>query len=125
MDSDKCESITEVVLAAVFEVSNTLGPGFLERVYERALLLELKLRGLSAEAQVRLSISYKGENVGDYFADILVEGQVVLELKCVERLVNEHMAQCMHYLIASGRNVCLLINFQKATVEWRRIVVRS
>jgi GxxExxY protein len=125
MDCDRCESITEVVLAAVFEVSNTLGPGFLERVYERALLLELRLRGLCAEAQVQLSISYKGENVGDYFADILVEGQVVLELKCVDRLVSEHMAQCMNYLVASGRSVCLLINFQKARVEWKRILVRS
>ena len=101
-----------------------MGPGFLEKVYERALVRELTLRGLRAEAQVPLSVNYKGERVGDYFADIVVEGQVVLELKCVDRLVDEHMAQCMNYLIASGRNVCLLINFQKAKVEWKRILLR-
>jgi GxxExxY protein len=110
------------VLGAVFEVSNTLGAGFLEKVYERSLLRELGLRGLRASAQASFAISYKDQNVGEYFADILVEGVLLVELKCVERLANEHTAQCLNYLRASGRTVCLLVNFQKPKVEWKRIV---
>jgi GxxExxY protein len=111
------------VFAAIFEVSNTLGAGFLEKVYERALLRELALRGISATAQASFNIAYKGQNIGEYFADILVEGVLVIELKCVERLANEHIAQCLNYLRASGRTVCLSVNFQKPKVEWRRIVL--
>jgi GxxExxY protein len=118
------DSLTERVLAAVFEVSNTLGAGFLEKVYERALLTELRLRGIRAISQPSFSISYKGQFVGEYFADILVEDVLVIELKCVERLGNEHTAQCINYLRASGRTLCLLVNFQKPKVEWRRIVHR-
>jgi GxxExxY protein len=110
------------VLGAVFEVSNTLGAGFLEKVYERALLIELGIRGLQAASQVSLTVTYKGQRVGEYFADILVEDDVVIELKCVDRLANEHMAQYLNYLRASGRGVCLLVNFQRPTVEWKRIV---
>src|ERR1700678_3614554 len=105
--------LTEKVLAAVFEVSNTLGAGFLEKVYERALLKELNVRGISAKAQASFPVMYKGYSVGDYFADILVADVLVIELKCVERLANEHLAQCLNYLRASGMSICLLINFQK------------
>ncbi|SRR5579883_320459 len=115
--------LTERVLGAVFEVSNTLGAGFLEKVYERALLRELALRGIRAVAQASFAVNYKGQSVGEYFADILVDDALVLELKCVERLASEHMAQCLHYLRASGRRVCLLVNFQKPKVEWKRIVL--
>ena len=108
------ESLTERVLGAVFEVSNTLGVGFLEKVYERALLRELGLRGIRAASQTSLAVTYKGHCVGEYFADLLVEDVLVVELKCAERLANEHTAQCLNYLRASGRRVCLLINFQKA-----------
>ena len=116
------DSLTEGVLGAVFEVSNTLGAGFLEKVYERALLRELGLRGIRAAAQASFAIPYKGHYVGEYFADILVEDVLVIELKCVERLANEHTAQCLNYLRASGRTLCLLVNFQKPKVEWKRIV---
>ena len=116
------DSLTERVLSAIFEVSNTLGAGFLEKVYERALLRELALRGISATAQASFAVTYKGYSVGEYFADILVEDALVVELKCVERLANEHAAQCLNYLKASGRTVCLLVNFQRPKVEWRRIV---
>ena len=122
MNADEFDLLTERVLGAVFEVSNTLGSGFLEKVYERALLKELGLRGIQAKAQPSFKVTYKGQYVGEYFADILVEEVVVLELKCVERLVPEHTAQCLNYLRASGRTVCLLINFQKSKVEWKRIV---
>ena len=117
------DSLTESVLGAVFEVSNTLGAGFLEKVYERALLRELGLRGIRATAQASFSVDYKGQSVGEYFADLLVEDELVVELKCAERLGNEHTAQCLNYLRASGRRFCLLVNFQKPKVEWKRIVL--
>ncbi|MGA2716893.1 MAG: GxxExxY protein [Bryobacteraceae bacterium] len=117
-----CDSLTERVLGAVFEVSNTLGAGFIEKVYERALLRELGLRGIRATTQASLVITYKGHNIGEYFADIIVEDVLMVELKCVERLANEHTAQCLNYLRASGRTLCLLVNFQKPKVEWKRIV---
>src|SRR5258706_125888 len=84
------DSLTERVLGAVFEVSNTLGAGFLEKVYERALLRELGLRGIQATTQASLAITYKGHCVGEYFADILVEDLLVVELKCVERRQRTH-----------------------------------
>ena len=123
MNADTFNSLTERVLAAVFEVSNTLGAGFLEKVYERALLTELGLRGIRATAQASFTVTYKGHSVGEYFADILVEDVLVVELKCVERLANEHTAQCLNYLRGSGRTLCLLVNFQKPKVEWKRIVL--
>jgi GxxExxY protein len=122
MNADNLNSLTEGVLGAVFEVSNTLGAGFLEKVYQRALLRELGLRGIRATAEASFTVIYKGQSVGEYFADILVEDELVVELKCVERLGSEHMAQCVNYLRASGRTLCLLVNFQKAKVEWKRIV---
>ncbi len=121
-DERKFDALTEQVLGAMFEVSNTLGAGFLEKVYERALVAELKLRGIRVRTQVSFAISYKGHSVGEYFADLIVEDVLVVELKCVERLGSEHMAQCLNYLRASGRTVCLLVNFQKPKVEWKRIV---
>src|ERR1035437_2692667 len=123
MNADTFNTLTERVLAAVFEVSNTLGAGFLEKVYERALLTELGLRGIRATAQASFTVTYKGHSVGEYFADILVEDVLVVELKCVERLANEHTAQCLNYLRGSGRTLCLLVNFQKPKVEWKRIAL--
>jgi GxxExxY protein len=116
------DGLTERVIGAIIEVSNTLGAGFLEKVYERALLRELEMRGIRAVGQVSLSVGYKGQVVGDYFVDVLVEDVLVVELKCVERFAGEHVAQCINYLRASGLAVCLLVNFQKPKVEWRRIL---
>jgi GxxExxY protein len=116
------DSLTERVLGSIFEVSNTLGCGFLEKVYERALLTELGLRGIRATAQASLAVTYKGHPVGVYVADILVEDVLVIELKCVDRLANEHIAQCLNYLRASGLRLCLLVNFQKPKVEWKRLM---
>jgi GxxExxY protein len=116
------EEITEKVLAAVFEVSNRLGAGFLEKVYHRALLRELRLRGIDARSEASFAVSYKGQCVGEYFADILVENELVIEIKCADRLTSEHMAQCINYLRASGKTFCLLVNFQRPTVEWKRVV---
>ena len=123
MNADRrVDSLTEKVLSAVFEVSNTLGAGFLEKVYQRALLRELGLRGIRATAEASFAVTYKGHSVGEYFADLLVEDALV-ELKCAAHLADEHTAQCLNYLRASGRRVCLLVNLQKPKVEWKRIVL--
>lgn len=115
-------ALTEAVIGAVMEVSNTLGTGYLEKVYERALAFELSLRGFRVRTQVRISVAYKGRCVGDYMADLLVEDSLIVELKCVDRFGPEHTAQCLNYLRASGRRVCLLVNFQRARVDWKRVV---
>ena len=122
-DERKCNDLTERVLGAVFEVANILGAGFLEKVYERALLRELQLRGIPAVSQASFPADYKGQCVADYFSDILVDNALVIELKCTDHLTNEHMDQCLNYLRASGITLCLLVNFQKPIVEWKRIVL--
>jgi GxxExxY protein len=122
MNADE-HGLTERVIGAIFEVSNTLGAGFLEKVYERALLKELALRGIRATSQALFPVSYKGHPVGDYFADILVEDTLLIDLKCAEHLISEHTAQCINYLRASGRSLCLLVNFQKPKLEWKRVVL--
>lgn len=122
-DAHRCfDSLTRRVIGAVIEVSNTLGPGFLEKVYERALVKELELNGMAVASQVPFSVIYKGHVIGQYLADVVVEDVLLLELKCVQQLASEHTAQCLNYLRASGRTLCLLINFQKPKVEWKRIV---
>ena len=117
------DSLSEKLLSPVFEVSNTLGAGFLGKVYQRALLRELTLRGIQATAEATFAVLYKGHAVGEYFADLLVEDTLVIELKCVERLASEHTGQCLNYLRVSGRTVCLLVNFQKSKVEGGEIVL--
>jgi GxxExxY protein len=122
-DNTEQDELTDRVIGAVLEVGNTLGAGFLEKVYERALLRELQLRGLQATSQASFPVTYKGQCVGEYSADILVEDTLLVELKCTDRFANEHLAQCLNYLRASGRKVCLLVNFQKPRIEWKRIVL--
>ena len=116
------DALIERVIGAAFEVSNILGAGFLEKVYERALLKELASRGIEAKAQVGFPVSYKGQPVGEYIADIVVEGQLVIELKCADSFSNEHVAQCINYLKASGKKIALLMNFQKPKVQLKRII---
>jgi GxxExxY protein len=99
-----------------------LGCGFLEKLYENALRVELTKRGLSVRQQHPVSVTYDGEIIGEYFADLLVEGSVVVELKAGKELDEIHLAQCLNYLKATGLKVCLLINFGKPRVEIRRIV---
>jgi GxxExxY protein len=113
--------VTETVGAA-YEVANILGSGFLEKVYHRALVKELTLRGLHVRSEVQFPVHYKGQHVGDYVADIVVDGRLIVELKCAEALSSEHMAQCINYLKASGLKLALLINFQHPKVEWKRII---
>jgi len=115
------EALVEAVIGA-YEVSNVLGAGFLEKVYERALMEEIRLRGLQAAAQTPFPIAYKGKPVGMYSADLVVDGCLLVEVKCVEQFSNEHLAQCINYLKASGLHLALLINFRRPRVEWKRVV---
>ena len=117
--------ITKKVIGYAFTVSNTLGSGFLERVYENALAHELRKAGLSVEQQYGIPVHYDGVVVGDYVADLLVEDSVVVELKSVKSLDEVHMAQALNYLKATGLPICLLINFGRPKIEIKRIAGAS
>jgi len=115
----KHKELTEKVIQCCFKVHNTLGFGFLEKVYENALVIELSKAGLDAKQQYPIQVYYDGEIVGDYQADILVEDKVILELKSIDRIADIHEIQLKNYLKATGIEVGLLINFGKS-VEIRR-----
>ena len=110
------------MIGAAYEVSNVLGAGFLEKVYERALVKELTSRGVKVGPQASFTVTYKGHSVGEYCVDLLVEEKLAVELKCVDCFSSEHMAQCLNYWKASGLKIALLINFRKPKVEWKRVV---
>lgn len=114
--------LTYKINGAVFEVSRVLGAGFLEKVYENALMEELKERGLNADSQVPIKVKYKGKEVGEYFADIVVENRVLLELKAVENIDKVHEAQILNYLKATSFTVGLLVNFKHPKAEIKRFV---
>lgn len=114
------EDITKKILEACFEVSNELGIGYLESVYEKALLIALRQKGLNAKNQVPLQVKFRDEVVGEFFVDILVENKVLVELKVSNGLSKENYAQTINYLKATGIEVGLLINFGSPKIEYRR-----
>jgi GxxExxY protein len=116
------DSITDMIIGCIYKVSNTLGSGFLEKVYENALTLELRKNGLKVKQQHGIQVRYNGVVVGEFAADMLIEEQVVIELKATKALDDIHMAQCLNYLKATDLSVCLLVNFGKPKAEIRRIV---
>lgn len=118
----KIDQITEKIIGCAYRVSNDLGAGFLEKVYHNALLIELREAGLATRSEHPINVFYKGRIVGEYYADILVDDLVLVELKAVSALDSIHQAQCLNYLKATGLSVCLLLNFGKPKVEVRRIV---
>ncbi|MBT3038091.1 MAG: GxxExxY protein [Candidatus Thiodiazotropha sp. (ex Codakia orbicularis)] len=124
MDTNSTKRISERVIGCAYTVGNELGPGFLERVYKKALCVEMIRNGLEVERQKQLNVTYKGEVVGKYFADILVENYLLLEVKAVARLSPEHKAQVINYLKATDLTVSLLINFGTPRTEIKRIVWR-
>ncbi len=103
--------LSDMVIGCAFRGHNELGEGFLERVYENALLIELKEAGLAVRQQVPISVIYRGRPVGEYYADLLVENKLVLEIKAVQQLLKEHEVQLVHYLTATSIEDGLLINF--------------
>ena len=116
------EELAHACIGAAFEVSNELGSGFLERVYENALAHELRLQGYTVKQQETVTVRYKDLVAGDYVFDLIVEDRLLIELKCVKALASEHLAQCLNYLKGTGLALCLLFNFQKPKVEFKRIV---
>jgi GxxExxY protein len=124
MDTDehRLNEVTERIIKCVYIVANTLGSGFLEKVYENALAHELKKSGFLVEQQKRIQVRYDGVVVGDYMADLLVQNAVLVELKAVKVLDNIHIAQCLNYLKATGFKVCLLLNFGTPKVQIRRLM---
>jgi GxxExxY protein len=124
MDTDehRLNEVTERIIKCVYTVANTLGSGFLEKVYENALAHELKKSGFLVEQQKMIQVRYDGIVVGDYMADLLVQNAVLVELKAVKVLDNIHIAQCLNYLKATGFKVCLLLNFGTPKVQIRRLM---
>jgi GxxExxY protein len=114
--------LTYKINGAVYEVNRVLGSGFLEKVYENALLEELKDIGLKAENQVQINVSYKGKDVGEYYADIIVENRVIIELKAIDSLQKIHEAQLLNYLKATDCEIGLLVNFTHPKAEIKRFI---
>jgi GxxExxY protein len=119
---NKLNSFTEKIIGCAFRVSNQLGSGFVEKVYENALILEFKKEGLNYEQQVPLKVLYDGVLVGKFIADLIIENAILEELKAVEKLDKIHFAQCLNYLKATDLKLCLLINFGTQKVQIKRII---
>jgi GxxExxY protein len=119
MNSDE---LTETIIGCAYTVANALGNGFLEKVYENALTHELRKRGVQVEQQCSIPVHYDSIIVGEYLADSLVEGKVLVELKAVRAIEDIHKAQRLHYLKATRKQICLLINFGGPKIQIKRIV---
>ncbi len=116
MNDEKQERLSYRIIGAAIEVHTQLGPGLLEKVYETALCAEFKLRGINYEQQQRISINYKGLDVGYYIADLIVENRAIVEIKSVDKLEDVHTAQLLTYLKLTGLSAGLLLNFNEATL---------
>ena len=111
--------LTHKVIGSAYKVHNVFGPGFLERVYENSLTIELRKLGIEVRQQVNLPVWYEGQRVGRYFPDLWVDGQLIVEVKAIVALAREHEMQLVHYLVATGIDTGLLINFGD-TVQVKR-----
>jgi len=122
MSKEELNRVTKRIIGSAFTVSNELGSGFLEKVYENALVHEMRKARFKIVQQHPIKVYYGGIIVGNYVADLLVEGCVLVELKAIKALGNVEMAQCLNYLKATGLRICLLLNFGQPRVEVKRIV---
>ncbi len=120
--ANKYHDLTEIIIGCAYRVSNTLGCGFLEKVYENALVYELNEQSLGVEQQQSIEVNYAGMIVGHYVADLVVERKVIIEMKAVTALNEIHAAQTLNYLKATGLPVALLLNFGKPKIEIRRFL---
>ena len=116
------DELSQRVIGCAYEVSNTLGAGFFENVYEKALCVELNNNGLQFQRQKPVLVKYKGSHVGEYIADIIVQNELLLELKAVTDLCREHEAQLLNYLKATGLSTGLLLNFGKPRLGIKRMI---
>ena len=121
-NSDALNDLSGQVIGCAFTVLNTHGAGFLEKVYENSLALELRAAGLAVKQQHGLTVHYRGAVVGEYAADLLVENVLLVELKAVKTLDHAYLLQCTNYLKAAGLHLCLLLNFGNPRLEIKRVV---
>ena len=121
-ERERLNALTSRVIGAAQKVSTVLGNGFLEKVYENALAVELRAQGIRVKQQDGIAVRYGEEIVGEYFADLTVEDRVIVELKAVRSLDSSHEAQCINYLKASGAPICLLLNFARPRLDVRRFI---
>lgn len=122
MPAQDVNEITQKIIGCAYTVSNTLGIGFVEKVYENALAHDIRKNGLRVLQQHPITVTYDGILVGEFAADLLVEDWVLVELKAVTALKDEHLAQSLNYLRATGLEVCLLINFGTTKVQIKRLL---
>ena len=122
-DGTELNDLTDRIIGSALTVSNALGAGFLEKVYENALAHELRKAGLAVAQQRGVTVTYDGVTVGDYAVDLLVQESVIVELKATKAVANIHRAQCINYLRATGLHICLLLNFGNPRLEIKRIVL--
>ena len=120
--ADDVQALTGNVLVAAFRVSNTLGCGFLEKVYENALVIELRDRGIGVLQQPKFDVRYKGRSVGEYVADLIVDGKVIVEVKALRALEQVHRCQAINYLRATRLSAALLLNFGLPRLEYERLL---
>lgn len=111
------------IVGLAIQVRRELGFGFLEKVYENALMILLRENGIRAEQQVPIKVTFHGEIIGDYIADILVEDSIIIELKAVDKIIPIHKAQVLNYLKATGLKLAILLNFGKGSLEHERLVM--
>jgi len=116
------KELSFAIIGAAMEVHNQLGPAFLEAVYQKALAYELALRGIPFEEQKILPVYYKGQLVGEYKADFVVDGKIIIEIKSVTSLAKAHEAQALHYLAATGLQLAIILNFGAPSLQYKRIV---
>lgn len=121
-DEAYLNSFTEQIIGCAYTVGNVLGSGFLEKVYEKALTHELQKIGLEVACQCPIKIIYDGINIGDYFADLVVGKEIIVELKTVKNIESVHLAQCLNYLKATNMKLALLINFGNNSVQVKRVI---
>ena len=119
------DRLSETIIGCAYTVANTLGYGFVEKVYENALWHELSKAGVQCKSQHHMQVIYDRIVVGEFVADILVEDTILIEVKAVKKLTDNHLAQCLNYLKATGLGVCLLLNFGGPRIEVRRVMRRG
>lgn len=110
------------IMNSVMDVHNKLGAGFLEKVYENAIVVKLKKDGIKVTQQAPFKVHFEEEIIGEYYADILVEDKIILEVKCVDKIIDIHRAQVINYLKATGMKLGIIVNFAKPKLEYERIV---
>jgi GxxExxY protein len=120
---EEVENLTASIIGAAFEVSNTLGHGFLETIYRKAMVHELSIKDLSVREEVPFDVTYKEATLGRYYCDLLVENTVIVELKAIDGLNSSHVGQLLNYLKASGLCIGLLFNFGRPRLEYKRVLL--